>query len=662
MAKSLVLGNGNLLISLDKYARVSDLYFPYVGLENHTGGHYEHRVGVWTEGQLNWLGHPNWKISITSEREALVGQTQATNKILGVELSFSDVVYNEKDIFLRKVKVTNTGASQKEIKIYFNHEFEIYESHRGDTAFYDPINNAVVHYNGRRVFLISGRVDGKPFDDFTTGIFKIEGKEGSHKDAEDGFLSKNPIEHGPSDSVIGFYITLKPNEERTLYYWIAAAESIKDAVSLNNYILLKSPEHLLRTTSDFWSAWVNRYDFSFYGLDERAVELFKKSLFIIRAHTDNRGAILASGDYSMLNNGRDTYSYMWPRDASYSAMALDSAGDQNVSKRFFEFCNSIITDGGYFMHKYRPDKSLGSSWHPWIRNGKIELPIQEDQTAIVVYALWKHYEVSRDLEFIEDLYNSLIKKAADFMVQHRDPYLKLPKPSYDLWEEKFGTTTYTSCAVYGGLIAAANFSAVLGKHENEKVYRDTAEEIKQAILKYLYSPPEEIFYKMINPDNVALQTDKTIDMSSAFGLFAFNVLPPDDERLVKFIEKIEDRLACKTFVGGIARYENDRYYRVANTIPGNPWFITSLWLAQYYIAKAKDVKDFEVVKKWINWVVEYSLPSGILSEQLDTYTGEQISAAPLTWSQAEYVITIIKYLDKLESMGICIKCNPVMNK
>ena len=248
------------------------------------------------------------------------------------------------------------------------------------------------------------------------------------------------------------------------------------------------------------------------------------------------------------------------------------------------------------------------------------------------------------------------------MVQHRDPYLKLPKPSYDLWEEKFGTTTYTSCAVYGGLIAAANFSAVLGKHENEKVYRDTAEEIKQAILKYLYSPTEEIFYKMINPDNVALEMDKTIDMSSAFGLFAFNVLPPDDERLVKFIEKIENRLACKTFVGGIARYENDRYYRVANTIPGNPWFITSLWLAQYYIAKAKDVKDFEVVKKWINWVVEYSLPSGILSEQLDTYTGEQISAAPLTWSQAEYVITIIKYLDKLESMGICIKCNPVMNK
>lgn len=659
MPKSLVLGNGNLLACYDKFAQVSDFYFPYVGLENHTGGHYVHRVGVWADGQLNWLSHPNWKVTVNSDKNALVGRSKAINKALNVELDFSDVVYNEKDIFLRKVVVANKGNSKREIKLYFNHEFEIYESHRGDTAYYDPINSAVVHYNGRRVFFISGRMDEKVFNDYTTGIFKIEGKEGSYKDAEDGALSKNPIEHGPSDSVIGFYVTLEPNQEKTIYYWIAAAESIKDAVALNNYILLRSPEHLLRTTADFWSAWVNRYNFSFYGLDERAIDLFKKSLFIIRAHTDNRGAIIASSDYSMLQGGRDTYSYAWPRDASYSAMALDAVGDQNVSKRFFEFCNDVITDSGYFMHKYRPDRSLGSSWHPWVRDGKTELPIQEDQTALVIYALWKHYEASKDLEFIEILYNSLIKKAADFMVLHRDPYLKLPKPSYDLWEEKFGTTTYTSCAVYGALQAAARFSGILGKHENEKIYRDAAEEIKQAILKYLYSPEEEIFYKMINPANVALQTDKVIDMSSAYGLFAFGVLLPDDERLVKFIKKIEDRIACKTFVGGIARYEGDGYYRVANTIPGNPWIITSLWLAQYYIAKAKDVSEFEAVKKWVNWTVEYALPSGILPEQLDTYTGEHISAAPLTWSQAEYVLTIIKYLDKLESMGICIKCNPL---
>ena len=36
------------------------------------------------------------------------------------------------------------------------------------------------------------------------------------------------------------------------------------------------------------------------------------------------------------------------------------------------------------MHKYRSDSSLGSSWHGWIVNGHPELPIQEDETALIL--------------------------------------------------------------------------------------------------------------------------------------------------------------------------------------------------------------------------------------------------------------------------------------
>ncbi len=40
----------------------------------------------------------------------------------------------------------------------------------------------------------------------------------------------------------------------------------------------------------------------------------------------------------------------------------------------------------------------------------------------------------------------------------------LPKPSYDLWEERYGTHTFTTAAVYGGLIAATNFAESSGEH------------------------------------------------------------------------------------------------------------------------------------------------------------------------------------------------------
>ncbi|OHA81494.1 MAG: hypothetical protein A2675_03420 [Candidatus Yonathbacteria bacterium RIFCSPHIGHO2_01_FULL_51_10] len=661
MPKSLTLGNGNIMACLDKNAEVRDFYYPYIGLENHIGGHNTHRVGLWTEGKLAWLHDPTWNVTVNCENGALMGNTQCENKTLGLDLALYDVVYNEKNVLLRHAVIYNKSPNRRTVKMFFGHEFEIYESHSGDTAYYDPRNKTVIHYNGRRVFLANGVTSaGSSFSEYTTGIFHIEGKEGSYKDAEDGQLSKNPIEHGPTDSVLGFSFELEPEGQADVYYWLAAGKSIEEVHELNTYVLGKSPEHLMRTTRDFWRAWSTKQNFNFYGLDDNIVSLFKKSLFTVRVHADNHGSIIASGDSDVLN-GRDTYAYMWPRDASYAALAMDLVGDSNVALRFFQFCNTAITSDGYFMHKYRPDGSLGSSWHPWVaRDGVTEhFPIQEDEAALPLIALARYYDTTKDLEFIESVYNSLIKKAADFMVVYRDEATGLPKPTYDLWEEKYGVTTFTACTVYGALIAAARFAEILGKTKSQKLYTDTAHQVREGILKYLYDAESGLFLKMINFEHDAIVADKTIDMSSVYGVYAFGVLPHADPRVARAVKLTEERLSAHTFVGGIARYEGDRYYRKNEEGPGNPWFITTLWLAQYHIAIAEQEKDFEVVKKWLNWVVDYAAASGVLSEQLDPKTGEQLSAAPLVWSHAEYVITIISYLDKLEELGICQKCNPV---
>lgn len=660
MPKSLSLGNGKMLICSDSRGQVRDFYFPYVGLENHIGGHYVHRVGVYADGQLNWFDHSNWNIKTSLAENSLVGEIFAENNALGVSLEFIDTVYNEKNIFLRKAIVTNKSDRARTIKVFFNHEFEIYESHRGDTSYFDPINHAIIHYNGKRVFLINGKSENGSFSDYTTGVFRIEGKEGSFRDAEDGVLSKNLIEHGPTDSVIGFYFDFAPNQSKTFYYWMTAATSIKEALSLNSLVLGKTPEHMIQTTKNYWTAWVNRYDFSFYGLKEKEIALFKKSLLTMRSHVDDNGAIIASADSDMLQGGRDTYSYMWPRDGAFSAMTFDMAGDFGVAERFYDFCARVIDDKGYLMHKYRPDDSLGSSWHPWMRNGAIELPIQEDETALVVIGLWQHYKESKDLEFIERVYDKLVKSPADFMVSYRDSKTLLPKASYDLWEEKFGVHTFTACAVYGALIAAAKISKLLGKTTNEELYFRAAFEIRQGILTYLYDDSTGIFVKMVNiQKDGTLQYDKTLDISSVYGVFAFEVLDIDDDRLTRAIGEIKKRLVVKTDISGVIRYEGDRYFRHTNDNQENPWFIGSLWLAQYYIAKAKKESDFSEVHKWIEWTVRYAGLSGMLSEQLNPHTGTQLSATPLVWSHSEYVITIIKYLDKLEELGICLRCNPL---
>jgi GH15 family glucan-1,4-alpha-glucosidase len=397
-------------VTLDASGRVRDVYFPHVGLEDHVRTPYLHRVGVWADGSLAWLGDEGWVLDVQSEPEALASRIVAKHERLGVELRFTDIVYNEKNIFVRSIAVINASDRSRDIRLFFGHEFEIYKSPLRDTAYYDPLTRSVIHYKGRRVFLVSASLDNEPFQDYTTGVSGFQDKEGSFRDAEDGALSKNAIEHGPVDSVIGLYGHYEPRQERHASYWMVAAESIEQAHELHAYVLERTAEKLVRTATDFWRAWVDAYDWHLQGLSDEHVALFKRSLMLVRAHVDRGGGIIASLDSDMLQYGKDNYTYVWPRDGAYIALALDIAGDTNVAKRFFQFAAATITPEGYMMHKYLPDRSLGSSWHPWVRNGAPALPIQEDETALPIFALGEHYRHSRDVEFLESMYNPLVRK------------------------------------------------------------------------------------------------------------------------------------------------------------------------------------------------------------------------------------------------------------
>jgi GH15 family glucan-1,4-alpha-glucosidase len=86
-----------------------------------------------------------------------------------------------------------------------------------------------------------------------------------------------------------------------------------------------------------------------------------------------------------------------------------------------------------------------------VLDGEEVLPIQEDSTALLLWALWIHYQCSKDVEFIRPLYERCILKCADFLVAYRDPETLLPSPSYDLWEERHGVHAYTVAAVVSGL-------------------------------------------------------------------------------------------------------------------------------------------------------------------------------------------------------------------
>jgi len=110
----------------------------------------------------------------------------------------------------------------------------------------------------------------------------------------------------------------------------------------------------------------------------------------------------------------------------------------------------------------------------------------------------------------------------------------------------------------------------------------------------------------------------------------------------------------QTDVGGFARYEGITTFRRSGDlerIPGNPWFICTLWAAQWYIARAKIKQDLTTALELMQWAALRAMESGILPEQLHPESGEPISVAPLTWSHAEFVNTCLNYSEKLATLA-----------
>jgi GH15 family glucan-1,4-alpha-glucosidase len=176
-------------------------------------------------------------------------------------------------------------------------------------------------------------------------------------------------------------------------------------------------------------------------------------------------------------------------------------------------------------------------------------------------------------------------------------------------------------------------------------------------MTHLYDPELTYFYKLITVKDGGVIPDKTIDSSSFYGVFRFGVLSVNDPMLSAVVKTAERELTSP--IGGIVRYVNDRYYEADPSTPGNPWVVTTLWLAEYYIARATCEEDFEQVKRLFCWVADRALPSYILSEQFHPRTGEQLSVAPLTWSHAAYVTAVTQYLRRLEELGISPTCYPI---
>lgn len=635
MARSAVLSNGRLCVGLDESGFVNDFYYPYVGLENTTSARsIHHKIGLWVDGSFSWLDSMDWTSESHLDENSLMGRTLFMSERLGVSVSFRDFVDKEHDFFGRLAIVQNHRDTAREVRMFFGQVFQISPAGRADTGIYTAAKIPyILTYNSNISFVIGLRtMDGDSFDQFAVGNYGIEGKAGTYMDAEDGELSGNLVEHGGVDSVIRSSFTIPPKGSYHLDYWVCASDkTYSHATRLHRTLGINGLYMYLNSTILHWKSWLMRSSGFINDIEVKYQALAKRSLLTIAAHMDSRGGVIASADSSIYNYGRDYYNYVWPRDAYYSLSPLLKLGYVDEVKRYLEFAIPLIHPRGYVQHKYLPDSTPGSTWHPLVQYGKPELNIQEDETASLVLLALDFIEQTEDTKYHERLTNKIVIPCSEFMASYMDDSTGLPHASYDLWEQVFLTNTYTVSVTYAALIRATALLNGIGKKTDH--WKSVTDSIKKNIGK-LFSEERQWFVRGLKPVDAKSEQLLMLDIASLYGLSRFGPSKFDDTAVYATQVAIE---ANNVINGGVVRYRGDDYMRPSDTSESNPWYVATLWLGQHYLRCG----DTDGAIRALDWTLSHATKSGMLSEQLDPQTGEVRGVAPLIWSHAEFLSLLL---------------------
>ena len=650
LRRDIPVSNGSLLVDFDQTYRLRGVYRPKRSRENYVEN-LTSCFGVWAEGAFSWVHDSSWMRSLGYEHDALVTQVTLYNPALSLRIACSDTVDRTKDLYLRKMTVDNLDEDTREVRLVFAHTFNSAGVKIGRSAYYEPKQGAVIHHEADRWYMINAATPTA--HGWAVGIDQWEvGKNepGPWRDAEDSSYPVPPEEQGSTDSTVVLHLTVPGRGQATGWYWMAVGGSLEQVDYIHRLVGQEGVETFLDRTRGYWRQWVNRTPHDLCGLPSPLHHLYRRSLLILRTQIDSHGTMMAADNVSHRRQG--TWSCIQPRDSAWVAAALVDAGFPEIARSILASSFRAIADPGPLsapMHDRSPDTARYDDY----AGANRPFSDQSDEMALALWALWRHCQRFQDLAFIRSHYGELVVRTANWLVEHRDPGTGLPLPSWDLWQERWGMHAWTSGAVWAGLQAAAGFAAAFDEQERADAYRRAADEIRAGVERTLWQPGAGRFARAMVWQDGGWRADLTID-ASLTGLWYFQVdgtgmFSPRDPRIVATMQAIRDRLWVSPGTGGIMRHEHDHPLgRDIGQTGGGPWFVCTLWLAQWITATAQTLADLEPAQEILEWAANHALPSGVLTEQVyaPNDNSQVLSTSPSAWSHAVLVSAVLQAAER----------------
>lgn len=350
-------------------------------------------------------------------------------------------------------------------------------------------------------------------------------------------------------------------------------------------------------------------------------DLLERSIEIITSNQHETGSYVASPNFSI-------YNYCWLKDGAFTAHAMDVWNENDSSRQFFNWSDSVISKQASKLKtiidmKKKGDILLNDDYLPikFMLDGNEcndDWPnFQLDGYGTWLWALAEHLRFSVNQDIITNYKNS-IRVAVDYLINFWD------YPCFDCWQEndeKIHTSTLTS--IYGGLKA-------INEYINDEKIETTTKEIKKYVLEHC----------VIDGRLKKCTDEENIDGSLLWAAIPFKLFNIDDSIIKETVKEIEGKLVHGS---GVHRYLGDTYYG------GGEWIVLSASLGLYYC----EAKEINKAKEILNWIERKANENGELSEQILEHVNDVCYinkwkslwgevASPVLWAQAMYLILLYK--------------------
>ena len=458
-----------------------------------------------------------------------------------------------------------------------------------------------------------------------------------------------------SNSAISYDLgSLKPGEERefTLFIYMKENKGTKIEENIENSIdkIRKfEVDKKIDSIKKYWRKFVKEHiNLDTSNFSEKLDLIYKRSILLFPLLINSEtGGIIAAPEIDEERKVSGGYAYCWPRDAVFITKALDILGMCNEAKDFYiKFCKNTQSKNGMWEQRFYTNGNLAPCWG-----------YQIDETASVIYGVYDHYKHTKDNKFLEENLK-MCEKATEFLFAYTENLLNIDEEdlvkkelqekykkyfeitkhvSYDLWEMNEGVHLYSLSSIISGLECMKKiYETIDNKQENLRLKQEKRNKIALKLNKYIQLLKDYIEDNLIDKNTKTLKRnlkDNNMDISVIGAVYPFNVFNPNEKVIKNTVDKIN--MTLRTHTSGYLRFEYDNYMG-----GNNPWIITTLWMALYYIK----INDLDNAKKCFSFVVNTSLRHGFLAEQVNNDDKNFKWVIGLGWSHAMFIIVLNELL------------------